>query len=263
MKLFRTTIFTVALLCIANVATAQNSDKKSNERKTVTPEEMAGQRADRLVEELGLDDNAAARFKSIYTRYAKEQQALRPNAPKQDAEKKAPERKAQTDADIDAQNKARFAQQRKELDLQEKYYNEFRSVLSARQTNKVMGPQGPFGGHQFGPQGPQFGRQQFGPRQQFGQQGPQFGQQRPRFGQQGSRFGQNQQFGQQRPQFGQQAPRFGQNQQGPQFRPGPQGFPNRRQAPANEKDSKNDKDNKDKRSDSKKASKKNTINSNV
>ena len=251
MKLFRTTIFAVALLCIANVATAQNSDKKSNERKTVTPEEMAGQRADRLVEELGLDDNAAARFKSIYTRYAKEQQALRPTAPKQDATQKAPERKAQTDADIDAQNKARFAQQRKELDLQEKYYNEFRSVLSARQTNKVMEPQGPFGGRQFGPQGPLFGQRQ------------QFGQQRPQFGQQGSRFGQNQQFGQQRPQFGQQAPRFGQNQQGPQFRPGPQGFPNRRQAPANEKDSKNDKDNKDKKSDSKKASKKNTINSNV
>ena len=42
-----------------------------------------------------------------------------------------------TDAEVEQQIKGRFAQSRKILDVREKYYNEFRKILSSKQIMKI------------------------------------------------------------------------------------------------------------------------------
>ena len=42
-----------------------------------------------------------------------------------------------TDAEVEQVIKARFAQSRKMLDIREKYYNEFRKILSPKQIAKI------------------------------------------------------------------------------------------------------------------------------
>jgi hypothetical protein len=43
-----------------------------------------------------------------------------------------------TDAEVDKMMRDRFAQARKMLDIREKYYGEFRKLLSAKQVQKVF-----------------------------------------------------------------------------------------------------------------------------
>lgn len=125
---------------------AQNqTDKDKNRKKRQTPEQLMERQTNQMVRTLMLDDAATAKFVPVYQSYLKELRECRMMNRKQPpAKQKAgapgvkPEPKPlPTDAEIEQQIKERFAQSRKILDIREKYYDEFRKILSPKQVMKI------------------------------------------------------------------------------------------------------------------------------
>lgn len=153
-------------------------DKPACDKAKPDCAKMMEMQADRMAAKLGLDDKTAAKFKTIYVEYQKELMALAPKPCQKEGDKKCDkkegekcdkpcckEMKVKTDAEVDEMVKTRFAQQKKMVELQEKYYGKFRTVLSARQAQRVIKTGCPmnkkmnkknFQGKRFGkcPQGP-------------------------------------------------------------------------------------------------------------
>ena len=104
-------------------------------------EQIIQMQSQRIVDELGLDDKTAAKFAEVYKKYMKEMDDLRKQymPVKSDFKKDKPSMpKSLTDAEVDKMMRDRFAQARKMLDIREKYYDEFRKFLSAKQVQKVF-----------------------------------------------------------------------------------------------------------------------------
>lgn len=131
----------VACLMGTQVMNAQDDrDSGKRERKCMTMDQVATMQANKIVDQLGLDDDKAAKFTEVYKKYLKELNDLRqkdmlgkPDMKK--GERQAP--KQMTDAEVDKMMRERFAQGRKMLDIREKYYDEFRKFLSPKQVQKV------------------------------------------------------------------------------------------------------------------------------
>lgn len=132
----------VAFVMGTQVMNAQaNKPKEKKEHKRPTMEQISEMQSRRIVDELGLDDKTAAKFTDVYKKYMKEMNDLRlKNMPKKsDMKKDEPNKpKSFTDAEVDKMMRNRFTQARKMLDIREKYYNEFRKFLSAKQVQKVF-----------------------------------------------------------------------------------------------------------------------------
>lgn len=166
-------LFTLAFGALMLTASAQNDNNgprygqgMKSQRQELTPEQRAERTANRIAGELMLDDNGAAKFKSIYTDYQKElaevNKKYMPEKPKKQEGAK-PERKERTDKDIEDGIKNQFAHRRAVLDVEEKYYSKFKSVLTPRQIERVYRSSGKggrgFGGRGHGPRGGRtFGR---------------------------------------------------------------------------------------------------------
>lgn len=122
---------------------AQNNQGKHGVRKRITHEQISQMKANRLAEELALDDKTAASFKQAYIQYTNEihQLWMKDIPQKPEASKENPpirkERKELTDDEVEKIIKGRFAQSRKMLDIREKYYDVFRKFLSPKQIQKV------------------------------------------------------------------------------------------------------------------------------
>ena len=109
---------------------AQCKKEGKMDRKQFGQEQMQKMQCNQLINALALDDAETAQFKPVYTKYMEEMRAVR------DMNPRAP-RSTLTDAEVEQVIKARFAQSRKMLDIREKYYNEFRNILSPKQIAKI------------------------------------------------------------------------------------------------------------------------------
>ena len=109
---------------------AQGKKEGKMDRKQFGQEQMQKMQCNQLINALALDDAETAKFKPVYTKYMEEMRAVR------DMNPRAP-RSTLTDAEVEQVIKARFAQSRKMLDIREKYYNEFRKILSPKQIAKI------------------------------------------------------------------------------------------------------------------------------
>ena len=109
---------------------AQGKKEGKTDRKQFGQEQMQKMQCNQLINALALDDAETAKFKPVYTKYMEEMRAVRNMNPR------AP-RSTLTDAEVEQVIKARFAQSRKMLDIREKYYNEFRKILSPKQIAKI------------------------------------------------------------------------------------------------------------------------------
>ena len=130
----------VAFVMGTQVINAQ-ANKPKEKKKRPTMEQISEMQSRRIVDELGLDDKTAAKFTDVYKKYMKEMNDLRlKNMPKKSDMKKDESNKPKsfTDAEVDKMMRNRFTQARKMLDIREKYYNEFRKFLSAKQVQKVF-----------------------------------------------------------------------------------------------------------------------------
>lgn len=137
----------VAMVMSVQVMNAQEAPKGPHKGMKMTPEKMAEFQANRLSNELGLDDATSAKFVEVYKKYmkalgevhmefAKKFRMDKSEAP-QKSDNKKPDFKPLTDAQVDQMMKDRFAISRKTLDVREKYYEEFRKFLSPKQVQKV------------------------------------------------------------------------------------------------------------------------------
>ena len=134
-------VLMATLLIGSQTISAQNKDNKDNKQRP-TPEQMAQRQTNQMVKTLMLDDATAAKFTPVYENYLKELRECRmmnrrDRMKNSNAEAKQTPKPVPTDAEIEKQIKDQFAQSRKILDVREKYYNEFRKILSPKQIMKI------------------------------------------------------------------------------------------------------------------------------
>lgn len=152
----------VLALLVAGGLSAQVEKKPADrmKRPRLTEEEMIQKQTERMTTALLLDDATAAKFAPVYQQYLKDMAGIRKearkNAPAEGEQPQKAEKKAPTDAEIEARIEQRFDQCRKMLDTREKYYKEFKQMLTAKQIEKIF-RQGPC---QAGPRAHKFGRKQ-------------------------------------------------------------------------------------------------------
>ena len=130
--------------------------EQQQQREQLTPEQKAERKSAKMGRKMGLSDEALAKFQGIYADYAKEKRAVMekypmPGQPKGDkAGKKAdktgtagkkPEKAGRpqlSDKELEQMHKNHFARSRALIDVEEKFYKKFRSVLTERQYEQLM-----------------------------------------------------------------------------------------------------------------------------
>lgn len=118
------------LMGMTQVMLAQEAPKRK--RAKMTCEAMDSMQCNRMGRELMLDDAATAKFNVLYNKFQKEWREGCPTVMQ-----KKNNQSVKGDAAKEEAFKNRLAQQRRMLDLQEKYYPEFRKILSPEQINKL------------------------------------------------------------------------------------------------------------------------------
>ena len=166
-------ILAISAIFVANISA---QEVKKCEGKQFSKEERVEFDIKRFTNELMLSDKQAEKFAVTYREYAaKLDELFEANKPA-----KFEPGKELTDADLDKLAKQRFAGFKALAELQAKYYDKFRKDLSARQVEKVLRLEAPFGPkHCCGkPEGPKCDGKFEAP--QF--EGPQFNGPRPECG---------------------------------------------------------------------------------
>ena len=134
------------MLLIACIIGAQSMSAQSREpgkkpHRRMSVEQMSEMQANKIANNLGLDDKKTARFKEVYKKYTRELNDLwKKNKPEKPKVKLGEDKVRPTlsDAEVDKMMRTRFAISRKMLDIREKYYNEFRKFLSPKQVQKIF-----------------------------------------------------------------------------------------------------------------------------
>lgn len=152
MKKFMYVLLAAILVGSTMTLSAQNKEAHNKEAQTKKPrptqEQIIEMQGNQMVKVLMLDDATAAKFLPVYTRYLTALRECRTmnrharignteNQGEQANQGKPAMKPALTDAEIEKQIKDQFAQSRKILDTREKYYNEFRKLLSPKQIAKI------------------------------------------------------------------------------------------------------------------------------
>ena len=136
-------LFLVVWILGVQVMVAQQNRGNRPNQKRMTHEQMSEMSANRLADELALDDKTTALFKKTYISYMNEiHQLWMNNFPKraeasEDGQTIKREKKQLTDAEVEKMIKNRFTMSRKMLDIREKYYDKFREFLSPKQIQKI------------------------------------------------------------------------------------------------------------------------------
>ena len=129
-----------AMFMTSNAQDQQDFQNQQRQKPTITPEQRAERSAARIAGQLMLNDADAEKFKGVYKNYQLElSEANRKfkKEPKKMEQGEKTQRRQRTEQEIEQDIKNRFARQRAVLDVEEKYYDEFRSVLNPRQIEKV------------------------------------------------------------------------------------------------------------------------------
>ena len=163
-------ILAISAIFVANIS-AQEMQHGKCEGKKISKEERVEFDIKRLTNELMLSDQQAEKFAVTYREYAaKLDEQFQKNKPA-----KFEPGKVLSDAELDHMAKQRFESFKALAELQSKFYDKFRKDLSARQVEKVLRFDKPFGlkpccGKHDGPKcdGPKFDGKHDGPRPECG-----------------------------------------------------------------------------------------------
>lgn len=141
---------------------AQDEAKNKTNREEMF-KNMVSKQADKLAEDMKLDDSKAADFKKLFEEYKNKEVALKfsgKKAKNNADNKEKGKREKMTDAKADSLMTASFETQEKELQLRKEYYSKFKAKIGAANAYKVISPRPQM---MFGPQGrPGNGRGGFG-----------------------------------------------------------------------------------------------------
>jgi len=137
-------ILAISAILVANVSAqeAPQAQKACCKGKQISKEERVEFDIKRLTNELMLSDKQAEKFAATFREYNEELDKLfAKHAPKDDFKPG----KELSDKELDKLAKARFEGFKELANLQSKYYDKFRKDLSARQVEKVLRLNEPFG----------------------------------------------------------------------------------------------------------------------
>ncbi len=123
-------VLVFSLLSAGTTLTAQNS--KDNDRT-----QFRETQALRMAEDMGLDDKTSKDFKELFGKYAEEMEKARGQKPEADKDSRR-DRKTLTDAEIDKMIEESIKQEKETAEVKERYFKEFRKILTARQTARVL-----------------------------------------------------------------------------------------------------------------------------
>lgn len=136
-------VLLATLLMGSQLTLSAQNQPKGDKKERPTQEQILQMQTDQMVKTLMLDDATAAKFTPIYAKYLKElrecrmmNRADRQRSP-QGVEAKETAKPSLTDAEVEKMIKDQFAQSRKMLDVREKYYGEFRKILSPKQIMRI------------------------------------------------------------------------------------------------------------------------------
>ena len=133
-------ILVISAILAVNIS-AQEQKKEQFAGKQLSKEEKVEFKIQHLTQELMLSDQQAEKFAATFREYAAEKAKLFSKKDK----KKCEQGKVLTDAELDQLAKQRFEGMKKFADLQAKFYDKFRKDLSARQVERVLHLNEPFG----------------------------------------------------------------------------------------------------------------------
>lgn len=134
-------ILAISAILVTNISAQEQ--KQQCEGKKLSKEERVEFDIKRFTHELMLSDKQAEKFAATYREYSAKMDELFQK--RQEAVKFEPGKEL-TDADLDKMAKARFEGFKELANLQAKFYDKFRKDLSARQVEKVLRLNEPFGG---------------------------------------------------------------------------------------------------------------------
>ena len=123
--------FLAAAFVTVITANAQKNDNARQMRERPSAEQMTEQRAKKMSETLLLDDKTSEKFIPLYKQYLTERRMKRDgNNPKE-------AKQEMTEEQIAERIKESFANERKALDIKEKYYKDFSKILNQKQIEKM------------------------------------------------------------------------------------------------------------------------------
>lgn len=167
-NLFASALLATALLfSVNNTASAQRPNREDMQARRA---EMVAQQAERLAKDLDLKGDQKTSFVATYKQYREELQSVQQGQQGQRPQQGQQERKKLTDEEAQkqldeyfARQEQQIAQQQKRLEVERKYFDEFKKTLTPQQLVKVFrqrqmqrqggqrqgfgGPQGGFGGN--------------------------------------------------------------------------------------------------------------------
>ncbi len=130
--------FLAAAFVTVITANAQKNDNARQMRERPSAEQMTELRAKKMSETLLLDDKTSEKFIPLYKQYFTELQAVRPERRmKRDGNNPKEAKQEMTEEQIAERIKESFANERKALDIKEKYYKDFSKILNQKQIEKM------------------------------------------------------------------------------------------------------------------------------
>lgn len=126
----------VAFTMMGNLTTATAQTPMGGNKQRLSAEQIIQKRTAQMAQTLMLDDETTNKFAPIYSQYLKDRMDCMKNTNRVKGQKR---NMANNMTDEEAENmiKNKFAQSRKLLDIQEKYYNQFRRILTPKQILKI------------------------------------------------------------------------------------------------------------------------------
>lgn len=129
-------IFSLVAILFAVGVMAQ-PPQKGERGERPSPQEMLQRRCQHLIQKMGLEQEAAAKFEPIYRRYQQEMMQIHRQYGRKHFHPRGQETTPPTDEQIEERMLNRFALSRAILEVRERYYKEFRTVLSPRQVQHI------------------------------------------------------------------------------------------------------------------------------
>lgn len=129
-------LFSLMAILFAAGAMAQ-PPQKSERGERPSPQEMLQRRCQHLIQKMELGQEAAAEFEPIYRRYQQEMMQIHRQYGRKHFHHRDREATPPTDEQIEERMLNRFALSRAILEVRERYYKEFRTVLSPRQVQHI------------------------------------------------------------------------------------------------------------------------------
>ena len=109
-------------------------DGKLGERQRMTREQLSERKADFIVQQLGMNESTAKKFREVYAKNQNEVWDAMPPRPERDGKR---DNAPKSDAESEKQIKNEFAIGEKLLNIRQKYYKEYSKILSQQQIQRM------------------------------------------------------------------------------------------------------------------------------